>query len=945
MILALTALALLAQAADTVTPAGARDPAYGPDGRLAIAVRGDLWVQSAPGDSGAWVRLTSGIAWDREPAWTRDGTAIVFSSDRAGAFDLWRVSAGVGADGSAGGEPERLTSSPEPEGAPAVAPDGRIVFVRGRGAGARLHVRAMDGTVTRLTSASDVGERWPSISPDGRRVAYVAVSERARQLRVRDLAGERETTIASDRAAEHPAWAPDGGRLVFTSGGARPGVWVAASDGRWVSFVTERHAQIAWSPDGSTLALVDVAPSGPGYNGDPDRLGDRAAHDAFPDFGRLWLVDAPREAEPRLVVAPDPAAENRTTYNAEQFDRAWERVQRLYYSGADAADRRARWEAIGRRHRPAAIAAGSEAQLEAVIHAMMRERPALVPSATGRAAISSAHPVATEAGLEILRKGGNVVDAAVAVSFALGVVEPDASGVGGYGQMLIHRAGADRPELIEFMSRVPEAGGIGALADGGRRLTGPALTNVPGTVAAMHLAWRKHGSGRLAWADLVAPAIRSARDGYVVSDALATTLAVEREHFARHPSSVALFFRDGEPLRAGDTLRNPDLAWVLERIARDGAAGLYGGEVARRMVDDLRRHGSPMTLQDLARYHAVEREPVSTTYRGHTIYASAPPVAGGASLAARLNLLEQWRAPKRYTEDAATLHAMIAAWQLVPPMRVADPGLWPVDIGAGLSKDTARARWRCFDATRAIPAESWRGNVLACASPAGAPVPEPDRSLSQANEGGGHDDIEASFETGDDDGLHRSGTTAFAVADADGNVVSVTQTLGTWGGTFYVSPGLGFLYNDKLLSYPGDPNAYGARLPFARHGSTITPAIVFRGTGASQRPVLALGAAGNAWITSAVYQTLVGVVDFGLGPQEALELPRFLPSGRSGMVQYEADLAPEVVRRLTAMGYRLQPISLRGELRMGYGAAVVLGDGSVTAGGDPRRGGGAGAVR
>jgi len=181
----------------------------------------------------------------------------------------------------------------------------------------------------------------------------------------------------------------------------------------------------------------------------------------------------------------------------------------------------------------------------------------------------------------------------------------------------------------------------------------------------------------------------------------------------------------------------------------------------------------------------------------------------------------------------------------------------------------------------------------------------------------------------------------------------VTQTLGTWGGNFYVTPGLGFLSNDKLTSYGTDPTQYGSRLPFARHGSTLAPTIAFEGS----RPVFAVGAAGNAWITSAVYQSLIGALDFGLGPQAALELPRFLPGGGgappgSGAaasppfnLQLEDGFAPQVVNRLRTLGYDLTFVSARGELREGYGAAIRLGRGTVTAGADPRRAGAAGAVR
>jgi gamma-glutamyltranspeptidase len=197
---------------------------------------------------------------------------------------------------------------------------------------------------------------------------------------------------------------------------------------------------------------------------------------------------------------------------------------------------------------------------------------------------------------------------------------------------------------------------------------------------------------------------------------------------------------------------------------------------------------------------------------------------------------------------------------------------------------------------------------------------------------------------------HMTGTTSFAVADADGNIVSATQTLGTWGGNFYITPGLGFVYNDKLASYPSDPDEHGARLPNARHGSSLAPTIVFRGSAAARRPVLAVGAAGNAWITAAVYGIVAGVLDAGLGAQQALELPRFLltqPQGdprREFVVQLEGGFAPAAIDGLEARGHQLQFISLPGELRMGYAAAITFGSGQVTAGADPRRAGTAGAI-
>ena len=212
-----------------------------------------------------------------------------------------------------------------------------------------------------------------------------------------------------------------------------------------------------------------------------------------------------------------------------------------------------------------------------------------------------------------------------------------------------------------------------------------------------------------------------------------------------------------------------------------------------------------------------------------------------------------------------------------------------------------------------------------------------------------------------------STTTAFTVADNEGNAVAVTQTLGTWGGNFYVTPGLGFLSNDKLTSYGTDPTQYGARLAFARHGSTITPTIVFKG----KKLVFAVGAAGNNWITSAVFETLLGALDYGLGPQQALELPRFIPSANFGgggrgagagaaaaggghggapaaPAKYNIDMedgfSPDVIKKLKDLGYDISFVSMRGELREGYGAAVAIDGRKVTAGADPRRAGTAGAI-
>ncbi len=938
----------------------ARDISFARDGRLAASIEGDIWVRDAAGAT--WTQLSRGAAWDRQPAWSPDGLSLVFVSNREGQDDLYRLEIATPT-----AAPERLTTSVEPDLEPTVRADGTIWFVRGRMNAARLWRRTPAGVENRVTKLR-VPERAPQLSPAGDRLAYIQQTESGSRIRIRTLAdSSADSLVTGEHDPETLAWSPSGDRIAFTAHGTRDALYVTPIDGRYVNYVASGAGDVAWSPDGRTILVAERDDDDTGYNGDPDRVGDRRASESLASRNRLLTIAAPAAPEKEAVSVALAANTDRASRNGDAFDRFSRRIERTYFATPVASTRAVEWRALTARLRSRAIAATSDSALDDVMQSALAQRPPLREAAEGRAAVSSAHPVATAAGVEMLRRGGNVVDAAVAVSFALGVVEPDASGMGGYGEMLVQVTGMERPALIEFMARVPEEASLSnaSLLQNGRYPDdGPILVMVPGTVAGMHKAWKSYGSGKLKWAELLAPAIAAAKSGYVVSDGLATTLWLERERFAKYESSRALFFRNGNPVVAGDTIVNTDLAWTLEQVAAGGADGFYRGAVATRYAGDLRGKGNAMRTTDLARYFAAERQPVSTTYHGYTVFGSAPPASGGVTLSAQLGNLEQVASLAPYTTDAATLHAMITAWELVPSSRnrIADPGMWPVDVSPFVSKDTARARWKCFDASHALTARNFRGDTLTCgtAAPAAAPATTPSRDAdADALAAAGPVSVTEPCNVQDHARAaecRAQGTTAFVVADGEGNAVAVTQTLGTWGGNFYVSPGLGFLSNDKLTSYGTNPNLYGARLPYARHGSSISPTIVFKGTGSDRRPVLALGAAGNAWINAAVFQTLVGVLDFGLSPQRALELPRFLPSQRGGfrgedgagareyVVDIEDGIAPGVMRRLRDMGHTLNVISLKGELRMGYGAAIGIGIGTVTAGADPRRAGAAGAV-
>jgi hypothetical protein len=388
-----------------------RDPVFSQDGRLAASFEGDLWLRDSGGRR--WTRLTSGAAWDRQPAWSADGQSLVFVSDREGGSHLFRVTV-------RGGAIERLTNDALPDAEPTVGRDGSVAFVRGRGTAARLWVRSAAGAEQRLTRG-EMQERWPVASPDGRRMAYVQFVDGARRLRVRPLsvaeaargtgagggggrggrgtaAADPDSIVVSDRAPERPTWSPDGTRLAFYSATPRAGIYVAPTGGTYVNAVTLRRGVPAWAPDGRTILIAERGADEPGYNGDPDRSIDRSATESFsPSAQQLVVVQSPIAPDETPATVGVALQVDRASRNAEAFDRYWTRVDRIYYSGT-TDERRTRWNSLKEQFRARALAAADDPALERVLHELSRARPPLRPEASGRAAVSSAHPVATEAG-------------------------------------------------------------------------------------------------------------------------------------------------------------------------------------------------------------------------------------------------------------------------------------------------------------------------------------------------------------------------------------------------------------------------------------------------------------------------------------------------------------------------------------------------------------------
>ncbi|HEY7500107.1 MAG TPA: gamma-glutamyltransferase [Vicinamibacterales bacterium] len=926
------ALSLVAQ----TTPRGAREPAWSPDGRrLAFSYLDRIWITSPDGRNGKALHQESSDV-ERDPAWSSDGKSIAFSADGGGGFDLVVVP-------SAGGSARKVTTLSGDERWPSWTTDGRIIFSHREGGRWRLYVVSASGGDPKalFNDTANDDERQARVSPDGSRVAYVSDRESDDgdvDVWVAELAlGPRDrvtrTRVVRARGTEgYPSWSPDGQRLAYYAVREGAGsVWVSGVEAPppppdantsprprpadTPVLVSRRGGAPAWSPDGRRIAIANIPPPDPTYNGNPERNSDEppplfANAEAF----RLWTIDAPLPVDAGAREIAHAAPKDGQLLAA--FDRVWETLRRLYYSEGPSASR---WQELRAAHRPAAETAADEAALETVLDRMIADQPLIKPLVVSdRAVVVSGHPLASRAGAIALERGGNIVDAAVAVAFALGVVEPEASGIGGDGMAMLYLSGMTEPVAIDYKDQAP----IRATRDNpilaNASSDGAAAANIPGVVAGLDLLYRKYGSKKLTWADLIAPAIEYAESGYTLDASLPTSIAEGRRFFEKYAASKRIYLPDGKVPRAGDRFVNTDYASTLRTIAKDGADAFYRGSIARRIADDMAKNGGIIGIDDLAQYRAIERRPLSGKYRGHTIFSAPPPVSTGAAMIETLQILDQYtpRAGATYATDADYLHYAIEAWRVRDQgARIADPALWDVNLGSHLDAAHAASLFKRID-----PAKVYR-----------------DRSSPQGD--------------GPPERIGR-GTTAFAVVDVDGNMIAVTQTLSTWGGTFYVSDGLGFLYNNHLRFAGGA--APGRALPLARSSSTSVPTLVFRGgsgdrVGASR---LAVSAAGNAWIPASVYGIILNVIDGGMDAQRAIEGARFLvgrdPADPGGSrPQIEDRIPRSVLTDLSARGHRFQKIGRKGEVRYGYAAAAIV-DAErreVQGGAEPRRSHAAVAVR
>jgi len=502
-------------------------------------------------------------------------------------------------------------------------------------------------------------------------------------------------------------------------------------------------------------------------------------------------------------------------------------------------------------------------------------RAAREPVRTRHGMVVAMESIAADAGVSVLRKGGNAVDAAVAVGFAMAVTHPFAGNLGGGGYMLIRLADG-RSTFIDFRERAPERATHDMYLDASGRPTRESIegwrsSGVPGTVRGFEMARLKYG--RWSWRDDMAPAIELAAKGFPVSYSLAESLKGSR-NLASSPESKRIFQKNGAFFDVGDTLAQPELAQTLERIAASGANEFYEGQTARRLAQAMAEHGGLITLSDLAGYKAVERRPLQGQYKGYTIITAPPSSSGGVTLLEMLGILDGTHYEKAGFGAASTIHFEAEAMRRAYADRseyLGDPDFVKVPL-AGLLDPAYLGRLRnSIDPVRATPSFAVKPGQPASAE---------------------HDQ-----------------TTHYTVVDADGNAVAVTYTLNGGYGNGITVPGLGFLLNnemDDFASKPGTPNMFGlvqgeanAIQPGKRPLSSMTPTIVLK----DGKLFMTAGAPGGSRIPTAVLQVILNVIDFRMNVQDAVDAPRIHHQWLPDKLFLERGVSPDTVAILTANGY------------------------------------------
>jgi gamma-glutamyltranspeptidase/glutathione hydrolase len=529
-------------------------------------------------------------------------------------------------------------------------------------------------------------------------------------------------------------------------------------------------------------------------------------------------------------------------------------------------------------------------------------------------AVTSAHVLASEAGLEILKKGGNAVDAAIATGFALEVVYPFAGNLGGGGFMMIHTADG-KDTSIDYREKAPSAASRDMYIKNGKLTKGPGsstvgwrASGVPGSVAGFAYVFQKYGSGKVTWAEIIEPARRLAANGHKVSQATANLF--HRMHhdqlLGQFAESKHIYLKDGEFLKAGENWKQPDLAETLARIQKDGPSEFYEGKTAQLIADAMAKNGGTITLEDLKAYQAVERVPLRGKYRGYDVVTMPPPSSGGIAILQMLQMLEKYNVRDMGPNSAAKDHLFIEVMRRAFRDRaeyLGDPDFVKVPVDGLLDTNYVQSLMANYDPSRASVSAGFKPG-------------KPKGWEAVPTLPAGHESNE---------------TTQFTVVDAAGAAVSNTYTLNGGFGSGVTIPGTGLLMNnemDDFAAQPGTPNMFGlvqgeanAIAPGKRPLSSMTPTFVFK----DGKLFIATGSPGGPTIINTVLEIITNVIDHGMPMQQAVEAPRFHHQWMPDIVTFERyGLSPDTEKLLVGMGHKITPHSNFEGFYQGDGESIMM---------------------
>ena len=525
------------------------------------------------------------------------------------------------------------------------------------------------------------------------------------------------------------------------------------------------------------------------------------------------------------------------------------------------------------------------------------------PVRTRQAMVVAEEPVATEIGAAVLKSGGNAVDAAVAVGFALAVAFPYAGNIGGGGFMLIRLADG-RTTFLDFRERAPEKATRNMYLDPAGNVTTDSIdgwraSGVPGTVRGLEMA--HHKFGRKTWPELLAPAIALAKNGFTVPYSLASSLQDATAKFNKFPESKRVFLNGGAGFEMGAHFSQPDLARTLERISKN-PSDFYEGETAKLIAAGMAANGGLITATDLKNYKVAERQPLTGKYKGYDVITAPPPSSGGIGILQMLGMLENSGYENSGAGSAASIHHVAEVMRRYFADRseyFGDPDFFKVPIRALLNPAYIAKQKSTIDPNRATPSSEIGPGKLA--------------------------------------GYESSETTHFSIVDKDGNAVAMTYTLNGGYGSHVTVPGTGILLNNEMDDFsakPGVPNMFkliqgeaNAIQPGKRPLSSMTPTILLR----DGKPVLVVGGPGGSKIISSVLQVILNVVDFGMNAQDAVDAPRFHHQWQPDVLAIEKGFSPDTVRILESLGHKVESTTSVARIE-----AIVIDNGLLQGGADGR---------